>query len=123
MARNHTMKPLPRLDVLRGIAILGVMLYHRLNAASGRDRLGWAGDWLRWEDSLTSQPKLVYPAVLGMTGMPLFFLLSGYLIHGGDLRRFWLTQTGLIDYGWQRFWRIYLAYSAALNLFSVGEAW
>lgn len=61
---------IPGLDVLRGLAILLVVLYH---ATVGR--LPWADvtDWMRYP---------LKAALYGITGVQLFFVLSGFLISG-----------------------------------------
>ncbi len=58
------------LDVLRGLAILGVLVYH-----------GVAGNlhWAAWSGVAR---MVVHVATYGSTGVHLFFLLSGFLITG-----------------------------------------
>lgn len=63
-ADSRTQRYLPQLDGLRGIAILGVLLFH-FDAAN----VGWTG--LSFH---------VGAFDLGWTGVMLFFVLSGYLI-------------------------------------------
>lgn len=65
-ADPRTQRYLPQLDGLRGIAILGVLLFHFDSA-----NVGWAG--LSFH---------VGAFDLGWTGVTLFFVLSGYLITG-----------------------------------------
>ena len=61
---------MPGLDVLRGLAILGVLCYHGMDG-----RAPWTGfDGLsRW---------IVYATAWGASGVQLFFVLSGFLITG-----------------------------------------
>lgn len=58
------------LDVLRGLAILGVLVYH-----------GVAGN-LHWTAWTGAARLVVHAATFGATGVHLFFLLSGFLITG-----------------------------------------
>ncbi|MET1052252.1 MAG: acyltransferase [Mycetocola sp.] len=69
-AQRQTAHRIQGLDLLRGVAILGVMLHHS------------------WSDAFPSS---------GLVGVVIFFTLSGYLITGllvGDIRRF-----GKVRYG------------------------
>ncbi len=59
---------IPGLDILRGLAILLVLLYH---GTDGRVPWASAANWLRW-------PLLA--AQYGSGGVQLFFVLSGFLI-------------------------------------------
>ncbi len=61
---------IPGLDVLRGVAILLVLLYHGIDA-----RVPWetTSGWTRWPLLLTAY---------GASGVQLFFVLSGFLITG-----------------------------------------
>ena len=60
----------PGLDVLRGLAISGVLLYHGLDG-----RVPWVAfsGLKRW---------IVYASAWGSSGVELFFVLSGFLITG-----------------------------------------
>ena len=61
---------MPELDMLRGIAVLGVLLLHAFSWQYGGLSFGpWARGWLH-----ATQP--------GWTGVNLFFVLSGFLITG-----------------------------------------
>ena len=61
---------MPELDSIRGIAILGVVLYHGFYWGRG---LSGSTGWHRWFLLLTSP---------GQFGVNLFFVLSGFLISG-----------------------------------------
>ncbi len=61
---------MPELDVLRGIAVLGVVLLHAFSWQYGSSSFGpWSG-------------KFLVVARHGWTGVNLFFVLSGFLITG-----------------------------------------
>jgi peptidoglycan/LPS O-acetylase OafA/YrhL len=63
-------KHIPGLDVLRGIAILMVLLYH---GTDGRVPWDTTTSWLHWP---------LFVARYGFSGVQLFFILSGFLITG-----------------------------------------
>jgi peptidoglycan/LPS O-acetylase OafA/YrhL len=66
LIRSH----MPELDTIRGLAVLGVLLYHGLY---------WARDlsvYARW------QARIFQLASIGQFGVNLFFVLSGFLITG-----------------------------------------
>jgi len=74
-AQSHVVSPLlrprmPELDTVRGMAILGVLLYHGFY-------------WSRALDRYTPAQRLFLKAMaLGQYGVNLFFVLSGFLITG-----------------------------------------
>jgi peptidoglycan/LPS O-acetylase OafA/YrhL len=106
---------IPRLDVLRGIAILLVFFFHLLVLADGW-RIPWKGLWAdlsRWP--LTSYP-LVPVAWGGLLGVPLFFVLSGFCIHYAFLRRG--KQLEVKPFYWHRFLRLYPAYAVAAIVYA-----
>jgi peptidoglycan/LPS O-acetylase OafA/YrhL len=99
-------KHMPELDVLRGMAILSVLLYHGLY---------WDGGHVTGKLS----NLVVKASVFGWLGVNLFFVLSGFLITGILLdtkgrpdyyRRFYLRRV-------QRILPAYLATIAVLYLF------
>jgi peptidoglycan/LPS O-acetylase OafA/YrhL len=97
------------LDLLRGVAILGVMLVHWPGTAGGRG------------GPLAHGVGVV--AGLGFFGVDLFFVLSGFLISGLLFDE--LDRTGRIAAG--RFWlrrgfKIWPAYFAGYGLFTVAVA-
>jgi peptidoglycan/LPS O-acetylase OafA/YrhL len=76
-----------RIDVLRGVAVLGVLLIHTQNAwylAAGNVFVE-QGIRLRLRDTWLGM--LSAPATLGFLGLNLFFLLSGFCIHLWTLKR------------------------------------
>lgn len=107
--RNH------RVDVLRGLAVLGVLLIHTQNAwylGAGSD---WpSGERLRMRDHWLG--ILSMPVSFGFLGLNLFFLLSGFCIH------LWTVQRQG-SFGWtfpykqfiaRRLVRLYPAYVGAI---------
>jgi peptidoglycan/LPS O-acetylase OafA/YrhL len=106
-----------RIDVLRGVAVLGVLLIHTQNAwylAAGNVFVE-QGIRLRLRDTWLGM--LSAPATLGFLGLNLFFLLSGFCIHLWTLKRqnnapFW--QFSFRAYMKRRLVRLYPAYLAAV---------
>jgi peptidoglycan/LPS O-acetylase OafA/YrhL len=100
-----------RIDVLRGLAIAAVALFHAVGASTGWD-LPWNG-WVRDTTPLGLPRTLGLHLVLqGWIGVPLFFVLSGFCIHYGFLRS--IRPFDPADFFRRRFWRIYPAYAVAL---------
>ncbi len=105
---------LRHIDVLRGVAILAVLLLHWYGATFGVDHLQWKG----MVRDLHSAPSLgfwiFFPLSYGWMGVSLFFVISGFCIHASAL------QAGEVRIGkffWRRFWRIYPTYFAWLAFF------
>ena len=102
-----------RVDVLRAVAAISVVAYHLLGA-----KLGWHWTWqdngFAALDPLAPRTYLTGALSVGWAGVPLFFALSGFCIHGAFLRqaRF---DTGV--FLWRRFWRIYPPFLAAIVVF------
>lgn len=93
------------IDVLRGAAILMVLSFHMSIAAFGGDIIetgAGSGGWTA---------LLRYLVHFGSTGVSLFFVISGYVIHRSYLRDRQFSWRG---YAARRFWRIYPAYFVAL---------
>lgn len=99
------------IDVIRGLAALSVALLHIREVS-------WIGMRAYWQAhgidvSLSSLfAYLTFPFVWGSIGVPIFFVISGYVIHAGSwnkveslaqARTFWL----------RRFIRIYPTFIAA----------
>ncbi len=100
------------LDGMRGIAILGVFVFHALRAAYGMDKLPWAGMFRNFDASPSF--LLLYPATYGNAGVAVFFVVSGFCIH--------LSYQRSKSKGWkyffnQRFFRIYPIYLLATLVF------
>ncbi|MDY3561938.1 acyltransferase [Gemmata sp. JC673] len=102
-------------DVMRGVAILMVVVYHAFGSFYGW-HLPWDG-WLRNFSEPRSETLVwFYPVSFGWAGVSLFFTISGFCIHYSYLR------AGKFDPGqfyWRRFWRIYPAYLISLVLFAI----
>ena len=102
-------------DILRGVAILLVILYHAAGAGNGF-YVPWRGQVRDFSTMSPWQFLWSYPASLGWAGVALFFVLSGFCIHFSFLR------AGRFDvrrFFWRRFWRIYPAYLVALVVFLI----
>ena len=89
----------PGLDLMRGIAILWVMLFH-------------------FRFMITLPHILYWPARYGWMGVDLFFVLSGYLI-GSQLMRPYLkgSTPSLAGFYFRRAFRILPAYLTVLSLY------
>jgi len=105
-----------RLDVLRGIAILAVFLFHFLSGVYEMDHLPWRGWWPDWSAAPDRAFLWLFPLTFGWIGVSLFFVLSGFCIHLAFLRK---PTFSLGKFYRARFWRIYPAYLLAL-LFCAG---
>ncbi|MXN91971.1 acyltransferase family protein [Flavobacterium sp. Sd200] len=87
---HHTYGPL---DEIRGIAALAVFLIHFIQLYYNTKTLGILG---------------ARADVLGVWGVSIFFILSGFLIHSGTRREFEKTNTvSWKNYFMRRFFRIY----------------
>lgn len=93
-------------DLLRAAAALSVFVYHYGVGRVLAERTGIAAfGWLGWAGATVA--------------VPLFFVLSGFCIHGAERRQ--LQRSSGLDtaqYLQRRFWRIYPVYVAAL-VFSI----
>src|ERR1700731_494633 len=92
------------LDVLRGLAALGVVLFHYLT---------------RYDQMYTPRGDVPFGFPIGASGVDLFFVISGFVIFM-TLGRCASVSDFLIS----RFSRLYPAYwAAALLTWSVGTVW
>jgi peptidoglycan/LPS O-acetylase OafA/YrhL len=115
---THRPRHLPRLDSIRGLAMLLVFVYHLVGSAYPfrQDQLAWHG-MLRDIHSAPSRSFLLfYPATFGWAGVCLFFVLSGFVIHYSTLTSSRPFSTG--NFFWRRFRRIYPPYLIALVVFA-----
>lgn len=106
---------LSRIDVLRGVAILAVLLLHWYGATFGVDHLRWNGMVRDFASAPSPWFWIFYPLSYGWMGVSLFFLISGFCIHASAL------QAGELRVGrffWRRFWRICPPYLAWLAFFA-----
>jgi len=115
---NTASTRLDSLDILRGVAILMVFLFHFYGHAYGVFRLPWQGNWPDWSAMPWRSFQWLYVLRLGRDGVWLFFVLSGFCIHYSTLqRRARGTWTGVGAFYWGRFFRIVPTYLATLALF------
>jgi peptidoglycan/LPS O-acetylase OafA/YrhL len=112
-----------RLDAIRGVAIFWVVCYHLLGATCGWDSRQWEQGWDAWP-WWASACGITLVRLLGMGGLgvPMFFVLSGFLIHYTHCR----ASDQRISLFWFRRWgRIYPPYLVALLAFTLwsGMLW
>ena len=111
------------LDVLRGLAILMVFFVHVHGATFGWNQLPLKGYFPDFTQAATLSSQIFYPYVLGGLGVTLFFVLSGYCIHGSLLAYEKRTAgafsapTFLKFFFLRRFFRIYPIYLVAVVYF------
>jgi len=102
-------------DLLRGAAIVMVVVYHSFGPV-----YGYYVPWKGWFRNFAAAPNLpliaFYPISIGWTGVALFFVLSGFCIHWSFLRS---PNFSNPRFFWRRFWRLVPAYYAALIAFSI----
>lgn len=107
---------IPRLDVLRAVAILLVFGFHySIGLAAPFAALAAQAPKGDFNSNLNSFFRDVL--LFGNSGVPLFFVISGFCIHLAFLRSRRIFQAK--DFYWRRFLRIYPAYFIALAVFSV----
>lgn len=98
---------LQALDILRGMSALAVYVAHLTQQFLHPDEMGWAGQALE---------------LLGVVGVAVFFVLSGFLIHMGGLReRERSGQQDWAQYARRRFLRIVPAYVLALVVYALAS--
>ena len=115
---ENTASHLSQLDLLRGAAILGVLLFHCFGFVFGKDQPDFQGLWRTFETEPRSSFYLFLPLTLGSYGVALFFVISGFVIHYSTLRQpLFLANKFFL----RRFWRIYPPYILALFLFTTWE--
>ena len=110
--RKLLVQHLKKVDFLRGVAIILVFLFHC---------------HLLFFDPNSSQNNILQhftiknillnlsPSSIGWTGVPLFFIISGFLIHLGFTKN--ESTFKISTFFSKRFWRIYLPYWLTLVLF------
>ena len=118
---------LVHLDVLRGVAILMVFFVHLHGATFGWNHLPLAGYFPDFSVAATFSSRVFYPYCLGGLGVTLFFVLSGYCIHG-SLLAFESKHPGapagefLRYFFVRRFFRIFPVYLLAVVYFALLHA-
>ena len=113
--RQHNEK----IDVLRGVAILLVFTGHCLVAIFGEyDIIDFSQSGFLIDISRFAPGRVVLnltPWGMGMHGVTLFLVISGFLIHWGFLKSG--ASFRLSEFFSKRFWRIYPPYLVALAVF------
>lgn len=108
-----------RIDVLRALAIILVFLHHaQICLFPGYHVTGYTGSGTLAVPDVHSAILNFSPAAFGNTGVHLFLLISGFLIHMGTVRA--ETKGKPFEGGTffsKRFWRIYPPYLLALLFF------
>jgi peptidoglycan/LPS O-acetylase OafA/YrhL len=107
---------IPTLHGLRGIAALAVVLFHwnALFPAVGKQAGAVEFAGTSW--------NLFMQVNFGWLGVPLFFVLSGYLL-GGQLKNKKLTTGTLLHFWRRRFLRIYPAVWVQLLVLALASYW
>ncbi|MFT3831277.1 MAG: acyltransferase [Opitutaceae bacterium] len=110
------------LDVLRGLAILMVFFVHLHGATFGWNHLPFAGYFPDFSGAATFSSRVFYPYCLGGLGVTLFFVLSGYCIHGSllafETKRHGAGFGEFLRYFFvRRFFRIFPVYLLAVGYF------
>jgi peptidoglycan/LPS O-acetylase OafA/YrhL len=108
-----------RLDAIRGVAILWVFLYHFGGAVWGWETGKWVSGW----DDMPAGLSIVGPVMarlmaMGSLGVPIFFVLSGFLIHYTYSRS---TDQRVSVFWFRRWGRIYPPYLVALVAFALWQ--
>jgi len=106
------------IDLLRGLAILLVLVFHALGAAFPAEHLQW-GSGLFPDFNVSHSYLLLLPATFGWSGVAIFFAISGFCIHNSYMRE---RHLGVTRYVIKRTFRIYPPYFISLCLFSFGLA-
>jgi peptidoglycan/LPS O-acetylase OafA/YrhL len=102
------------IDILRGLAISFVLIFHGLSTAFGIDQLKWSSGLFPNFDVPRSF-ILLLPATFGWTGVAIFFAISGFCIHNSYMRE---RNLGVRRYLFKRTFRIYPPYVLSLFLFA-----
>lgn len=109
-------KRLIGLDLLRALAVLGVVAFHIYGGSFGRNDLKWAGLFPDFHSSPSLTFSIFFFTRIGSAGVILFFVLSGYCI---QLSVSTASKLDVFQFYWRRFWRIYPPYLISLLFFSV----
>jgi peptidoglycan/LPS O-acetylase OafA/YrhL len=106
----------PALEGLRGVAIIGVVLYHAVRIWVG------SGSWNGGGTHPDKVPEALWWLATGRLGVDLLFVLSGFLVYRSweSIRHHAATKArALGTYAFRRGQRIYPAYWLSLAVFSV----
>jgi peptidoglycan/LPS O-acetylase OafA/YrhL len=103
------------IDLLRGLAILLVLVFHALGIALPTEHLQF-GAGLFPDFNVSHSFLLLLPATLGWSGVAIFFAISGFCIHNSYMRE---CHLGATRYFVKRTFRIYPPYFISLCFFTV----
>lgn len=109
---DQTTKYVPIIDVIRGIAALSVAFLHIREV----DWIGMRAYWALHGVDPSARSIVAYfsfPAIWGSIGVPIFFVVSGYVIHLGSRDNVISVDRALM-FWLRRFIRIYPTFIAAL---------
>lgn len=110
--KSHILK----IDILRGVAILGVFFYHsQLMLYPNFEIKDYSSNGIIITTGFKSILLNFSPSAFGWTGVQLFLIISGFLIHLGYLYNNENIKTSIF-YS-KRFWRIYPPYLFVLLFF------
>jgi peptidoglycan/LPS O-acetylase OafA/YrhL len=107
------------IDLLRGIAIFLVFLYHSLASSHGFAQFEWGPGLLRNFD-VPYTFLLLSPATLGWAGVAIFFAVSGFCIHHSYSKE---RKRGAGRYLIKRTFRIYPPFLIAVLILSFCYPW
>jgi peptidoglycan/LPS O-acetylase OafA/YrhL len=109
------------LDTIRGLAALAVALLHvrEINWIGMREFIHQHGA----DDSLMSLVAYAsFPLTWGSIGVPVFFVLSGYVIHRGSRMRL-VSRVAAMSFLRRRFIRIYPVFLVSLVITALCDSW
>ncbi len=114
---------LPRLDVLRAVAIVLVLCYHAvLTPYIPAAFIGeWKGQFTVFNRVTDGVIATFLPTEYGYLGVALFFVISGFCIHLSWLRRG--SHFAWRHFFLNRFFRLYPTYFAALVVYFLVAVW
>jgi peptidoglycan/LPS O-acetylase OafA/YrhL len=105
----------PTLDPLRGLAVLMVFVFHYMGAIYSFDHYEWNGNWRSFHPTASTMTNvLCYPLTLGWSGVSLFFVLSGFVIHWRMAAKPVDAPFDVKSFAQRRFWRIVPPYLVAI---------
>ena len=102
------------IDLLRGLAILLVLMFHAVSTAFPTEHLQWGGG-LFPDFNVSHSFLLLLPATFGWSGVAIFFAISGFCIHNSYMRE---RELGVTRYLIKRTFRIYPPYFISVCFFS-----
>lgn len=116
MELRHSPTQIAKINILKGIAILGVFLYHsQLSLFPGSEVKAYNQNNVLDISGVKSFILNFSPVAYGWSGVLLFLLISGFLIHFGFLAAG--KKLEILPFYKKRFWRIYPPYLLVLLFF------